>query len=330
MEREMVAKAELHCHIEGTASPALAREKAALYGVDISAFMRDGAYIWHDFTSFLAAYDAISMLFRTAEDYADLAERYLTGLARDGTIYSEFFISIDHAVSAGLDPKAYIEGLAEGIRRAGSAAGIECRMIATGLRHMGPEAVERAARFVAATPHPLITGFGMAGDERMYRAADFARAFDIARDAGLGLTVHAGEFAGAASVRDAVEALRPSRIGHGVRAIEDPALVEWLAGEGIVLECCPGSNIALGVYGSFEDHPFMALRNAGVRETLNSDDPPFFHTDLAREYDIGREIFGLDEATLRDITRTAIEAAFIDEETHATLLPKLIPARKPA
>ncbi|KXF78841.1 adenosine deaminase [Paramesorhizobium deserti] len=326
----MVAKAELHCHIEGTASPALAREKAALYGVDISAFVRDDAYIWHDFTSFLVAYDAISMLFRTAEDYADLAERYLTRLARDGAIYSEFFISTDHAVSAGLDPQAYIEGLAEGIRRARNATGIECRMIATGLRHIGPEAVEHAARFVTANPHPLITGFGMAGDERMHHAADFRRAFDIARDAGLGLTVHAGEFAGATSVRDALDALKPSRIGHGVRAIEDRDLVKRLAEEGIVLECCPGSNIALGVYDSFEDHPFKALSDAGVKVTLNSDDPPFFHTDLGREYDIACDVFRLDDDPLRGITRTAIKAAFIDEETRAKLLAKLLPVEKPA
>ncbi|GAB1580713.1 adenosine deaminase [Phyllobacterium phragmitis] len=326
----MVVKAELHCHIEGTASPALALEKAALHGVDISPFVREGAYVWQDFTSFLAAYDAISLLFRTGEDYADLAERYLTRLARDGAIYSEFFISTDHAASAGLDPRAYVEGLAEGIERARYATGIECRMIAIGLRHMGPEAVERAARFVAENPHPLLTGFGMAGDERMYRAADFRRAFDIARDAGLGLTVHAGEFAGAASVRGAIDALRPARIGHGVRAIEDPDLVEWLAEDGIVLECCPGSNIALGVYESFRDHPFMTLRNAGVKVTLNSDDPPFFHTDLTHEYRIAHDIFGLDEGALHGITRTAIEAAFIDEETRARLLAKLSSGEKRA
>jgi adenosine deaminase len=158
-------------------------------------------------------------------------------------------------------------------------------MIATGLRHEGPDGVERAARYIVANPHPLVTGFGMAGDERMHQPKDFAKAFDIARDAGLAITVHAGELVGAQSVRGALDHLKPARIGHGVRAIEDPALVDRLAGEGVVLEVCPGSNIAIGVFPSYEAHPFPKLRDAGVRVTLSSDDPPFFHTSLAREYE---------------------------------------------
>ncbi|MGH6761837.1 MAG: adenosine deaminase [Phyllobacterium sp.] len=324
----MVLKAELHCHIEGAASPALIRKKAALYGVDTVEFIRDDLFIWQDFTGFLAAYDFVASLFRTAEDYADLAEDYLLSLAREQTVYSEFFISTDHAAEAGLDPRAYIEGLAEGIRRAKMATGIECRMIATGLRHMGPEAVGRAARYIADNPHPLVTGFGMAGDERMYRAADFTKAFDIARRAGLGITVHAGEMAGWASVRDALDALSPSRIGHGVRAIENPDLVKRLADEGIVLECCPGSNIALNVFGRFEDHPFSALHAAGVSVTLNSDDPPHFRTDIAREYDVARTVFGLGETALYAVTRTAIMAAFVETDVKQRLLAELDAAER--
>ena len=221
----MVVKAELHCHIEGAARPALVRSRAAAYGVDVSAIISGDSYVWSDFTSFLRAYDLASKLFRTEEDYALLSETYLRELASQGAIYSEFFISTDHAIGAGLTPEAYIAGLAEGMRRAREATGIEARMIATGLRHEGPEGVERAARYIAENPHPLVTGFGMAGDERMGVPADFAKAFDIARDAGLSITVHAGELGGAESVRGALDDLKPSRIGHGVRAVEDPALV---------------------------------------------------------------------------------------------------------
>ncbi|MFZ2100604.1 MAG: adenosine deaminase [Oricola sp.] len=319
----MVVKAEIHCHIEGAASPALVEAQAAKYGADVSAIIRNGAYVWSDFTTFLHAYDLASRLFRCEDDYALLAETYLTELSSQGAIYSEFFISTDHAVSAGLTPEAYISGLAEGMRRARASTGIESRMIATGLRHEGPEGVERAARYIAANPHPLVTGFGMAGDERMHHPKDFAKAFDIARDAGLEITVHAGELVGAESVRDALDHLRPVRIGHGVRAIEDPALVGRLAAEGVVLEVCPGSNIAIGVFPSFETHPFPKLRDAGVKVTLSSDDPPFFHTSLAREYEIAERYFGMDDATLLQITRTSIEAAFVDEETRAALLARL-------
>jgi adenosine deaminase len=319
----MVLKAEIHCHIEGAASPALVIEKAAGYGVDVSKIINNNAYVWSDFTSFLHAYDVAASCFRTAEDYADLSQTYLASMAAEGAIYSEFFISTDHAKSSGLDPMAYIEGLAEGMARAKASTGIESRMIATGLRHMGPEAVEGAADYIIANPHPLVTGWGMAGDERMHHPSDFVRAFDKARDAGLGITVHAGELVGWQSVADALDHLKPGRIGHGVRAIENPDLVRRIAEEGIVLECCPGSNVVLKVFDGFASHPFARLREAGCKVTLNSDDPPHFHTSIGQEYRFGTEHFALDDAALTQCTRTAIEAAYVDEPTRAALLARL-------
>lgn len=319
----MLLKAELHCHIEGAASPDLVASQARKYGADISSFIRDGSFIWQDFTSFLAAYDFSAGLFRCEEDYALLAEHYLTSLAREGTIYSEIFISPDHAARTGLSAQAYADALAEGIGRACAKTGIEGRMIVTGLRHAGFEAVEKAARFAARRANPLITGFGMAGDERLGDLEDFIRAFEIAREAGLGITIHAGEIAGWESVEAALEHIRPARIGHGVRAIENPDLVRRIADQGVVLECCPGSNVALQVFPDLASHPFPALRAAGCKVTLNSDDPPYFHTSLKREYEIAAEHFGLDEKALSAITRSAIEAAFVDKKTRAALLARL-------
>ncbi len=163
----------------------------------------------------------------------------------------------------------------------------------------------------------------MAGEERMGRVADYARAFDIAREAGLGLTIHAGEVCGAFSVADAVALVRPARIGHGVRAIEDADLVKRLADLGTVLEVCPGSNVALNVFPDFAAHPLRQLRDAGVRVTINSDDPPFFHTSLKREYDLASTAFGFSDDEIDAMTRTAIEAAFVDEATRAALLARL-------
>ncbi|TIL61188.1 MAG: adenosine deaminase [Mesorhizobium sp.] len=319
----MPLKAELHCHIEGAAAPELVIRQAQKYGKDTSPYIQDGSFVWHDFTSFLAAYDFSSDLFRTEEDYARLADHYLTSLARDGAIYSEIFTSPDHAGKAGLSPKAYTDALGEGMARAKAKTGIEGRMIVTGVRNAGVESIEQAARFAARCGHPLVTGFGVAGDERTGDLEDYVRAFEIAREAGLGITVHAGELMGWESVKAALDHIRPARIGHGVRAIENPDVVRRIADEGVVLECCPSSNIALRVFDSFADHPFPALLAAGCKVTLNSDDPPYFRTSLKREYDIAAEHFSMNDKALAAVTRTAIDAAFVDRKTRAMLLGRL-------
>ncbi len=316
-------KAELHCHIEGATPPELALAQAEKYGVDTSAIIRDKAYVWEDFTSFVKCYDAIASLFKTEEDYALLAEAYLTELAEAGTIYSEIIVSPDHGNTIGLGAHAYLEGLAAGMEAARQKTGIESRMLITGIRHLGPESVIKTAEFAAKREHKLVTGFNLAGEERMHKVADFASAFDIVRDAGLGLTIHAGELSGAFSVRDALDHVRPSRISHGVRAIEDADLVRRLADAGVVLEVCPGSNISLQVFPDFASHPLRALHEAGVRVTLNSDDPPFFHTSLAQEYDIASAAMGFSDDEINGMTRTAIEAAFVDEPTRKLLLARI-------
>lgn len=316
-------KAELHCHVEGAAPPALTIAQAEKYGVETDGFVKDGAYVWNDFTSFIACYDFVASVFRTAEDYAALAEAYLLELAAANTIYSELFISPDHGEAVGLSPDDYVGGLAAGILSAKQKTGIECRMVIIGERHLGPENVLARARWAAKFNHPLVTGFNMAGEERMNRVADYAPAFDIVREAGLGLTIHAGELCGAFSVADALDLVKPSRIGHGVRAIEDVDLVKRLADLGTVLEVCPGSNIALKVFPDYASHPLRRFVEAGVRVTLNSDDPPFFHTSLAAEYATASKVMGFSDAEINAMTRTAIEAAFVDEPTRQALLARL-------
>ena len=316
-------KAEIHCHIEGAAEPALVQRLARKYDVELDGIILDGQYIWSDFTTFLNAYDRASSVFRAPEDYSLLTYDVYSRLAEQGAIYGEVFASPDHAALMGLTYEELIDAMAEGIDDAYSEYGIEGRIIVTCVRHLGPEAGEAVANLVATNPHPAVTGFGMGGDERAFEIQDFAQAFDIAADAGLGLTAHAGEFSGPVSVRDALDHLNVSRIGHGVRCIEDAALVERLAEEEIILEVCPGSNIALGVYPSFAAHPLEKLFDAGVRVTLNSDDPPFFHTSLKHEYEIAEKHFGFDNEMLHQCTRTAIESAFVDEPTRTRLLNRL-------
>ena len=318
-----IPKAELHCHIEGAASTELVFVQAAKYGAYIAHAIDGDRYRWHDFTSFLAAYDSAAGLFRMEEDYALLAETYLGSIAEQGAIYSEIFTSPDHARLTGLSPQAYLNGLGEGIRQARETQGIEGRIIITCVRHFGADQALEVARYAASRPHDLVTGFGMGGEERMGSHADFARAFDIARDAGLGITTHAGELVVAESVTDTLDHVRPTRIGHGVRSIEDPAVVERLVAEAVVLEVCPGSNVSLQVFKDHDAHPLLRLRDAGVKVTLNSDDPPHFDTTLGKEYAMGQQAFGLSDAELVEVTRTALEAAFVNEDTRRQLIAKL-------
>ncbi|MEL6751042.1 MAG: adenosine deaminase [Pseudomonadota bacterium] len=319
----MIIKAEIHCHIEGAAHPDLANRLARKHGISLDGVVEDNRYVWDDFTTFLNCYDRASSVFRTAEDYRLLAYDVMRRMAEDGAIYGEVFTSSDHAAAQGLAYDDMIEAVDAGMADAEADFGIVGRCIATCVRHLGPEAAEAVARLIVSNPHPRVTGFGMGGDERAFAPEDFAPAYAIAGDAGLGLTAHAGEFAGPQSVTDCLDHLGVTRIGHGVRSIEDPALVERLAEDGIVLEVCPGSNISLGVYPDQAAHPLRKLFDAGVPVTLSSDDPPYFDTTLAAEYEIAARDHGFSEDELLACTRVALEAAFVDEPTRRRLLERL-------
>jgi adenosine deaminase len=313
-------KAELHVHLEGTARPDLVRRIARRNGLDVpdGVFAAPDRFAWRDFLDFLQTYDMAASVIRTGEDYRDIAYEYLAACAGDGVIYVELTASVDHARLVGLGDDEHWEGIAAGIDDARRDFGIEARILSSAVRNFGVEAAVAVAGHSAGRPHPYVVGFSMAGDEAGYPPGPFAEAYRIAAAAGLGCTVHAGEWAGAESVRAALE-LPITRISHGVRAIEDPALVAELAARGITLEICPTSNVALGVFPSFEEHPFPALRSAGVPVTLASDDPPYFGASVAGEYAIARERFGLDDDALLAVTRTAVEASFADPGLRARL-----------
>jgi len=320
----MVPKAELHVHLEGTATPDLVRRISQRNGLEVpeGVFATPDRFAWRDFLDFLNTYNLVCSVIRTGEDYRDITYEYLSDCADGGAIYVELTASIDHSRIAGLGDAEHWEGIAAGIDDARADHGIEARILSVAVRNYGVERAVEIAELTAARPHPYVVGFSLAGDEAGYPPEPFLDAYRVAAAAGLGCTVHAGEWAGPDSVRGALE-LPVSRIAHGVRAIEDPALVAELARRGVTLEVCPTSNVVLGVFPSYEEHPFPALRAAGVPLTLGSDDPPYFGASVAGEYAIAHEHFGLSEDELVDVTRTAIEASFAEPPLRDVLLTRL-------
>jgi adenosine deaminase len=315
----VIPKAELHVHLEGTAPPALIRRIAQRNGLRVPEGLLgdDERFTYTDFLDFLAAYDRAASVIRTGEDYRDITYEYLRSCAEQGAIYVELTASPDHAALVGLSDEEHLDGIARGIDDA-RKHGVEGRILISAVRNFGVEQALRVARYAAGRPHPYVVGFSMAGDEENFPAHLFAEAYAIAAEAGLGCTMHAGEWAGPESVRAALE-LPITRISHGVRAVEDAPLVAELAERDIVLECCPTSNVVLGVYASYEEHPLPQLADAGVRITLGSDDPPYFGASIGGEYDIAHARLGFDEAGLKAITATAIDAAFCDEDLKSSL-----------
>lgn len=316
-------KIELHLHLEGAAPPAFIRALAAEKRQDLGGiFDQNGAYAYRDFKDFLRVYEAATSVLTSPRDYARLLAEVLAQCAEQGAIHAELFVSPEFC--GGGDLSAFRDYLAAMQEVADSAErdGISSRAILTAIRHFGPERARRTAICAAETAGGWVTGFGIGGAEDAGELADFAWSFDCAREAGLGLTAHAGEWRGPQSVRDALS-LGVTRIGHGIRAIEDAALVRDLAERQVTLEVCPGSNVALGVVPGWSAHPIARLADAGVRVTVSTDDPPFFHTTLTLEYQRLADAFGWAEAEFRQMNLWAVDAAFCDETTKTRLRKEL-------
>ncbi len=316
-------KIELHLHLEGAAPPAFIRSLAAEKNADLpQIFDAKGNYDYRDFNDFLRVYEAATSVITSPRDYARLLGEVLQNAGEQGAIYVELFVSPEFCGGAELSSwRDYLSAMEE-TAAAMAAQGVDSRAIVTPIRHFGPERARKSAICAAETGSAdgtgWVTGLGMGGAEAVGRAQDYAWSFDCAREAGLGLTCHAGEWGGPQSIRDALS-LGVTRIGHGVRAVEDAALVRDLAEQSIVLEVCPGSNVALGLYPDWAAHPIARLADAGVKVTVSTDDPPFFHTTLSHEYDRLADAFGWAEAEFTALNRNAADAAFCDKITRERL-----------
>ena len=318
-------KIELHSHLEGTIKPKLALQIAKRNAVSLNnnLFNDNGGYAWSDFASFLTAYDSVSSCLRVGKDYRDITYQYLKDCASENVIYAETFISPDHAAECGISYDDMISGCVEGIDDAENDFGIIGRIIVTCVRHLGPKQGIDVAQQMVDNPHPYIVGFGMGGDELAFTLKDFAPAFNIASNANYPCTVHAGEICGPESVWDAINHLPISRIGHGVKSIEDCELLNTLVKRNIHLEISPGSNLALSLYPNWSSHPLKLIMSKGISISLNSDDPPFFNTSVGLEYQNSAKHFDFGIEELKSISLMAMKASFADPDTKSRLLDKI-------
>lgn len=318
-------KVELHLHLEGGAPPAFIAGLAQEKNIDISGiFDEQGRYTYKDFDHFLTVYEAACTTLQGPEDFRRLTLAVLEQSAENGVVYSETFLSPDFCGGGDLAAwREYLAAIEEAAAEAERTMGITLRGVITCIRHFGPEQARTAARCAAETMGGFITGFGMAGGELVGRPGDYGWSFDMAREAGLRLTCHAGEWGGPDMVADTLRDLRPERIGHGINAVRDLALVDRLAEDGIVLEVCPGSNVFLGAVPSWRDHPIETLWKRGVKVTVSTDDPPFFGTTMTREYENLERAFDWDEGMFRDLNKVALAAAFCDQATKDRIAKRL-------
>ncbi len=323
---QAMPKAELHIHLEGSIQPATLLTLAQRHGrteqlptTDLAALRK-----WFTFTGFphfVEIYLTISDMLRTPEDFAFVVEACAAEMAAQNIHYREVTFTPythTHLQDKGLTIDDLLQGLEAGRAKARADHGVEICWVFDIPRNASFDrntnaydgrVADKTLEYALAGQAHGVVGFGLGGFEVGAPPEPFAHAFTAARAAGLLSVPHAGETMGAASVRGAVRDLGATRIGHGVRAIEDPSLLQWLKEEQIVLEINPTSNICLHVYRRLAEHPFPHLDRMGLMVTVNSDDPPLFNTSLKQEYEVLAREFGYGTEQLMRIARNAFVAS---------------------
>jgi aminodeoxyfutalosine deaminase len=294
-------KAELHLHLEGSVEP------ETLHELDPATPVEEfrALYSYADFDAFLRAFGAIGKRLRTPADYAHITRRLLERLAVQNVHYAEIIV----AAGVVLWKEQDFAPIFDSIRQAAEGSPVEVRWILDAVRQFGVEPARRVAELAAERLDQGVVAFGIGGSEARGPAEWFTGVFAFARESGLRLTAHAGESMGPESIRAAL-GLGAERIGHGIAAAADPALMEELIARDIPLEICITSNLVTGVVKRLEDHPVRRLYDAGVPITLATDDPAMFGCTLTGEYRLAAAKFGFTEDELRGIARNAFRYAF--------------------
>ncbi len=330
-------KIALHCHLEGCLRAESFVELAQRHGVATN-YRPEGSslraasqlagedpasvYRFTDFREFLLTFAAVSRSLADPEDYARLAREFVHDALAQNVAYGELFIS--PSVWQFFHPTLDVRRAVAAIRREldlARAHDVEFALIVDLTRNFGPRRAMETARLAVELTAYGVIGVGLGGDEAAFPPEFFAEAFAYARAEGLHLVAHAGEAAGAQSVRGALDVLKVERIGHGIRALEDPALVARLVAEGMTLEICPTSNHLTGVVSPEQPHPLLELDAAGVRLCIDADDPALFRTSIAAEYEGVARLVG--RPTLLRFIEQAIDASFASAARKARLRARL-------
>ncbi|WED27276.1 adenosine deaminase [Vibrio sp. DW001] len=338
-------KVVLHEHIEGTVTPEMALFLAEKYSVTLPAdfiyqegkYSRsefpNGRYNYNesDFGAFVTTYDTVADLVRAPEDYYLIVKDYLSRNAEKGLVYCEIITSAFHLCytekadgSGELDSNKYhqiMDAVERAIAEVKTSYGTETRLQACGVRHLSLEHLNLSTDFIQQQPRSVITGFNIAGNELAGTFSDFTYVHELVDQIPLDKSYHAGEICGPDSIRQALK-YGAKRIGHGIAAIKDEALIETLIRDNITLEIAPTSNRILvsELNQSLEHHPLRKLYEKGVRLSINTDDAGLFGTDIGKEYHIAETQFGFTKVELLDVTLCALEAAFVEDDVRDTLI----------
>jgi adenosine deaminase len=313
--------AELHLHLEGTLEPELAFKLAARNGVvlrhpDLAALRR--AYAFGDLQSFLDLYYELTAVLQQPQDFADLADAYLTRAAAQGVRHAEVFVDPQAHIGRGVPLEVIMEGLGEAFSAAEDKHGLTARIIACFLRDRGPEEAE--ALLPRLLPYrELVIGVGLDSAELGHPPELFERVYARAGDEGLHRVAHAGEEGPPAYVWSALDRLGVERVDHGIRSLEDPALVARLRDERVPLTVCPLSNVALRCVDSIEAHPLRRMLDAGLVATVNSDDPAYFGGYLHDNVAAVTRGLGLTAEQRRLLAENSFRASFLpdaDKQRH--------------
>ena len=307
-------KIELHVHLEGTVRAptlqAIAKRNDYALPDDLEALYR-----FRDFRHFIEVWVLTTNALRTEADFRQMVVDYAEEAAAHGAVYLEGIFSPAERVRRGVAWADIFEGVCAGAQEARERHGVEVRLTPDIPRGFGQDEARATVEWAARYRERGVVGIGLGGLEAEFPPEPYEEVFRLAKSLGLGSVPHAGEVAGAASVRGALEALGADRLRHGIRAEEDPGLVRELAGRGTVLDVCPLSNLRTGAVASLADHPLPRLVAAGVRCSISTDDPAMFDTDLSRDYEAATS-FGLAP---RSFYEAGVAGALCDEGTRRRL-----------
>jgi adenosine deaminase/aminodeoxyfutalosine deaminase len=320
-------KAELHLHLEGSVDPPTLAALSKKHNVPLPAFenryghnpesakelseedVRE-LYRYKDFQGFLMAFKAVTERLRTPEDYELITYRLMQKLKAQNVVHAEVYVSVGVIYWRGQDFDAIFEGLDRGRRRGEQDFGVSLYWIFDAVRHFGAEAASRVFDKAAQLRERNVIGIGIGGDEVRGPAEWFRELYARAAGQGLRLTAHAGEHTGPESIWTAVRDLKAERIGHGLTAVRDPKLMDYLGEHQIPVEICLSSNVRTGCCVSLNDHPLRTYIERGMLVTLNTDDPEMFETSLNREYEFAAEHFGLTNQQLTTLAENSQKASF--------------------